>query len=66
MRENLFRGKGDKRYNDGVWYYGAPIRDYEGDWRICTQNLQERSTKIKQLALMKQSKLLGIISCKMN
>lgn len=38
MRENLFRGKGDKRYNDGVWYYGVPIRDYEGDWQICTRN----------------------------
>lgn len=38
MRENLFRGKGNKRYNDGVWYYGVPIRDYEGDWQICTQN----------------------------
>lgn len=36
MREILFRGKGDKRYNDGVWYYGVPIQDYEGDWQICT------------------------------
>ena len=38
MREILFRGKGDKKYNDGVWYYGVPIRDFEGDWQICTDN----------------------------
>lgn len=36
MKEILFRGKGDKRYNDGVWYYGVPIQDYEGNWQICT------------------------------
>ena len=38
MREILFRGKGDKKYNDGEWYYGVPIRDFEGDWQICTDN----------------------------
>ena len=37
-REFLFRGKGDKRYNDGVWIYGVPIRDFEGDWQICTDS----------------------------
>lgn len=36
MRENLFRGKGDKRYNDGEWYFGVPIECYDGDWQICT------------------------------
>lgn len=38
MREILFRGRGDTKYNDGVWYYGVPIRDFEGDWQICTNN----------------------------
>lgn len=38
MREILFRGKGDKKYNDGVWYFGVPIRCYDGDWQICTNN----------------------------
>lgn len=38
MREILFRGKGDKKYNDGVWYFGVPIRCYDGDWQICTDN----------------------------
>lgn len=36
MREILFRGKGDKKYNDGVWYYGVPIQCDDGDWQICT------------------------------
>ncbi len=38
MREILFRGKGDKKYNDGMWYFGVPIRCYDGDWQICTDN----------------------------
>ena len=38
MREILFRGKGDKKYNDGAWYYGVPICDKDGDWQICTNN----------------------------
>lgn len=36
MREILFRGKGDKKYNDGCWYYGVPIQCNNGDWQICT------------------------------
>lgn len=36
MREILFRGKGNKKYNDGVWYYGAPVQSGDGDWQICT------------------------------
>lgn len=38
MREILFRGKGDKKYNDGMWYFGVPILCYDGDWQICTNN----------------------------
>lgn len=38
MREILFRGKGNKRYNDGSWYYGVPIQHCDGDWQICTNN----------------------------
>ena len=38
MREILFRGKGDKKYNDGMWYFGVPIRCYDSDWQICTNN----------------------------
>ena len=38
MREILFRGKGDKKHNDGMWYFGVPIRCYDGDWQICTDN----------------------------
>lgn len=38
MREILFRGKGDKKYNGGMWYFGVPIRCYDGDWQICTNN----------------------------
>ena len=38
MREILFRGKGDKKYNDGMWYFGVPIRCYDSDWQICTDN----------------------------
>ena len=37
MREILFRGKGDTRYNDGAWYFGVPIQDADGDWQICTR-----------------------------
>lgn len=36
MREILFRGKGNKKYNDGGWYYGVPIQCSDGDWQICT------------------------------
>ena len=36
MREILFRGKGNKKYNDGNWYYGVPIQCDDGDWQICT------------------------------
>ena len=38
MREILFRGRGNTKYNDGEWYYGVPIRDSAGDWQICTDN----------------------------
>lgn len=38
MREILFRGKGDKKYSGGMWYFGVPIRCYDGDWQICTNN----------------------------
>lgn len=38
MREILFRGKGDKKYNGGMWYFGVPIRCYDGDWQICTND----------------------------
>lgn len=38
MRETLFRGKGDKRYNDSEWYLGVPIECYDGDWQICTDS----------------------------
>ena len=46
MREILFRGKGDKKYNDGMWYFGVPIRCYDGDWQICTNN--SKSTVIPE------------------
>lgn len=36
MREILYRGKGDTRFNSGDWCYGVPIKDYDGDWQICT------------------------------
>ena len=36
MREILFRGKGDIRFNSGGWIYGVPIKDFEGDWQLCT------------------------------
>lgn len=35
MREILFRGKGDKRYNDGDWYYGLLTQYTDGDYQIC-------------------------------
>lgn len=41
MRETLFRGKGDKRYNDGEWYLGVPIECYDGDWQICTDCIRK-------------------------
>lgn len=46
MREILFRGKGDKRYNDGEWCFGVPIECYDGDWQICTDCI--RSTVIPE------------------
>ena len=36
MREISFRGKGDIRFNSGGWIYGVPIKDFEGDWQLCT------------------------------
>lgn len=36
MREILFRGKCNKKYNDGDWCYGVPIQCDDGDWQICT------------------------------
>lgn len=36
MREILYRGKGDTRFYSGSWVYGVPIKDYEGDWQLCT------------------------------
>lgn len=36
MREILYRGKDDTRFNSGGWVYGVPIKDYEGDWQLCT------------------------------
>ena len=46
MREILFRGKGDKRYNDGEWCFGVPIECYDGDWQICTDCI--RSTVVPE------------------
>lgn len=40
VRDILFRGKGDNRYNCGDWYYGVPIQCYDGDWQICTDNIR--------------------------
>lgn len=48
MREILFRGKGDKKYNDGVWYYGVPIQCDDGDWQICT-NCSKRTVIAKTI-----------------
>lgn len=36
MREILYRGKGDTRFNLGGWFYGVPIKDFEGDWQLWT------------------------------
>ena len=37
MREILFRGKRDKKYNkEQEWAYGAPYIDHEGDYIIAT------------------------------
>lgn len=41
MRENLFRGKGDKKYNEGDWYYGVPFQDSKYV-QICT-NISKRT-----------------------
>ena len=35
MREILFRGKGNKKYNDGSWQYGYLKKDSDGDSQIC-------------------------------
>ncbi len=35
MREILFRGKGNKKYNDGSWQYGYLKKDSDGDFQIC-------------------------------
>lgn len=40
MREIMFRGKGNKEYNDGNWYYGVPLQCHDGDWQICTNNIK--------------------------
>lgn len=34
MREILFRGKGDSKYNDGSWQYGYLCIDKDGDYQI--------------------------------
>lgn len=34
MREILFRGKGDQRYNSGSWFYGYLCKDSDGDYQI--------------------------------
>ncbi len=35
MREILFRAKGNKKYNDGDWYFGGGIgKDFEGNYYI--------------------------------
>lgn len=34
MREILFRGKGNTKYNDGDWYEGYLIKDSDGDYQI--------------------------------
>lgn len=48
MREILFRGKGNKKYNDGDWYYGVPIQCDDGDWQICT-NCSKRTVIAKTI-----------------
>lgn len=48
MREILFRGKGNKKYNDGGWYYGVPIQCSDGDWQICT-NCSKRTVIAKTI-----------------
>lgn len=48
MREILFRGKGNKKYNDGNWYYGVPIQCDDGDWQICT-NCSKRTVIAKTI-----------------
>lgn len=35
MREILFRGKGNPKYNDGNWEYGYLCVDSDGDFQIC-------------------------------
>ena len=34
MREILFRGKGDRKYNSGNWYHGYLSKDCDGDYVI--------------------------------
>ena len=34
MREILFRGKGNRKYNSGGWYYGYLFKDSDGDYVI--------------------------------
>ena len=34
MREILFRGKGNRKYNSGGWYYGYLSKDSDGDYVI--------------------------------
>ena len=35
MREILFRGKGNPKYNTGEWHEGYLKKDNEGDFQIC-------------------------------
>ena len=34
MCKALFRGKGNRKYNDGSWYEGYLIKDSDGDYQI--------------------------------
>lgn len=34
MREILFRGKGNRKYNSGGWYHGYLSKDCDGDYVI--------------------------------
>lgn len=35
MREILFRGKGNPKYNNGAWFEGYLNKDKDGDYQIC-------------------------------
>lgn len=35
MRQILFRGKGNKKFNDGSWFYGGVCQNKYGDYQIC-------------------------------